>query len=66
MNVLNGNMTQIACYTLKFRNHKFAIRKLVDKHECSSDKMLLILQRGRFLLLLLAAVLRTLATLFAM
>ena len=55
MNVLNGNIALTGCDTSKLRKHKYALWKLVDKHVLLSGKMRLIVQRGEFLLPLLAA-----------
>ena len=65
LNVLNGNIAVTGCAKRKFGKHKLALRKLDDKHVPLPGKKRLIVQRGFFLLPLLAAVLPTLASLIA-
>ena len=64
LNFLKVNIA-LRCDTRKIRKHKFALRKLVDRQVPLSGKKQLILQRGVFLLPLLAAVLPTLASLIS-
>jgi len=63
LNVLIGNIALTVCDTRKLRKYKSALRILFDKQIPLSGKKRLIVQRGVFLLPLLAAVLPTLASL---
>jgi len=65
LKVLNDNIPLIGCDTRKLHKHKLALRKLVDKQAPLSAKKRLIVQRGGFLLPLLAAVLPTLDSIIA-
>jgi len=65
LNVPNGNIALTGCEKRKHRKHKLPLRTLVDKQVSLPDKKRLIVQRGGFLLPLLAAVLPTLDSLIA-
>ena len=65
LNVLNGNVEQTGCVKRKLSKHRLALRKLVDRHVPLQGKKRLIVQRGGFLLPLLAAFLPTLVSLIA-
>ena len=60
LNLLNGNIKS-GCVTRKLQKHRAALRKVSDMRVPLSKKNKLIVQRGGFLLLLLSAVLPTLA-----
>jgi len=63
LNVLKGNIKLPGCNTRKLNKHKAAPRKVAERHGSLSGKKRLIVQRGGFLLPLLAAILRTIASL---
>ena len=63
LNVLNGKIRLSDCAKRKLKKYKSSFRSLVDRRLPSSAKTTLIVQRGGFLLPLLAAVLPTLASL---
>jgi hypothetical protein len=65
LNVLNGNIALTGCEKRKLSKHRLALRKLVDKQLPITDKKRLILQRGVFILPLLAGVLPTLTSLIS-
>jgi len=63
LNVLQGILKLSECATRKLSKHRSVLRKVADKRVSSSAKNRLINQRGGFLVLLLAAVLPTVANL---
>jgi len=63
LNVLNGNFRLRGCTKRKLRKHNAALRKVAYKRVSLSSKKKFIVQRGGFLLPLLSAVLRTIASL---
>jgi hypothetical protein len=65
LNVLNGNVALTGCVNRKLSKHRLALRRLVDKRVPLYGKKRLIVHRGGFLLLLLTAILPTLASLEA-
>ena len=65
LNVLNGNINLSGCNTRKLQKYKTAVRKVADRHVSLSGKKRLIVQRGRFLMPLLDAILPTIASLIS-
>jgi hypothetical protein len=63
LNVLKENIKLTACSKRKLKKYKTVHRTLIDKNRPLSTKKRLIIQKGRFLLPLLTAVLPTLARL---
>jgi hypothetical protein len=63
LNVLYGNVTVTECGKRKLRKHKTVLRTLADKRVPLTSKKKIIVQRSRFLLPLLGAVLPDIATL---
>jgi hypothetical protein len=61
LNVLNGNVRLTGCAKRKLQKHKAVLRKIADRRLSLSGKKQLIVQKGRFLLPLLTAVLPALA-----
>ena len=63
LNVLKGNITLSVCNTCKLNKHKSTLRKVADRHVPLSAKERFMVQRGVFVLLLLSAILPTIASL---
>jgi len=61
LKVLNGNIRLSGCKRRKLSKYKSAFRKVADRHVPIADKKRLMVQRGGFRLLLLSAILPTIA-----
>ena len=63
LNVLNRIVNLSTCKMRKLQKHKSGLRKVSNRHVSFSGKKRPIIQRGGFLLPLLRAILRTIASL---